>query len=479
MEADSEAKSYVTANAASRVDDGLRAFIDRALPWLFLVYAVPAVIFLSIAMPPLQVTDEHAHFFRADQVSRGGLVPERLGGEIGGGAIEFAALYNAIPFHPEVKQTPALAQRAKEPRWSQANRRANFQNTAQYGPLLYAPQALGIRVGRLAGLRVARTLVIARVVNALAACTAGFLALLVCRRGRALTFFALLLPMSLSEFGSVSQDALIISLSILVVAVASRVVAEKRPAGIGEFALFAFVVAATTMARPAQVALGLLAPAFLGRGDPGWRKKALTGAVAIAVILGWFPLLLTLLPPTPAGWSVAEQFRRVIFYPLALPTAMVRTFADQGQWLLETVVGQLGWLDTSMPRWYYRLSAAVFVCALIAPGNSRPNLRPALTAAVVVVALITTVGGALYLSWTPVGKPTIDGLQGRYFLPVLPLLGWLVPAYPASWLRLLRPLWYVPLVFPAVTIATLPFVIMHRYYESWSAMGESLAILLL
>lgn len=67
--------------------------------------------------------------------------------------------------------------------------------------------------------------------------------------------------MSLFQLGSASQDALIISLSLLVVAIASRILTDQRPAGTGEFALFAFVMMATTLARPSQIALSLLAPA--------------------------------------------------------------------------------------------------------------------------------------------------------------------------------------------------------------------------
>ena len=41
----------------------------------------------------------------------------------------------------------------------------NFQNTVLYGPLLYAPQAIGIGLAQLAGLGMAQTLVAARLVN--------------------------------------------------------------------------------------------------------------------------------------------------------------------------------------------------------------------------------------------------------------------------------------------------------------------------
>ena len=39
---------------------------------------------------------------------------------------------------------------------------------------------------------------------------------------------------------------------------------------------------------------------------------------------------------------------------------------------------------------------------------------------------------ALYLTWSPVGAALIIGEQGRYFLPLLPLLGRAVPILPGQ-----------------------------------------------
>ena len=151
-----------------------------------------------------------------------------------------------MPFQPEVTQTVASAREAGAIRWSGPKDCVNFQGIAQYGPFLYAPQVIGVQFGRLAGISLAQTLVAARVINGFAACVIGFLALSICRRGRALTFATLLLPMTLSQFGSASQDALLISLSILAVAMASRALTGQRPASTAEFAVFDFIVVATT-----------------------------------------------------------------------------------------------------------------------------------------------------------------------------------------------------------------------------------------
>src|SRR5207247_3997803 len=95
------------------------------------------------------------------------------------------------------------------------------------------------------------------------------------------------------------------------------------------------------------------------------------------------------------------------------------------------------------------------------------------------VGLVTAACFALYLSWTPVDQLTIHGLQGRYILPVLPLLAWPIPDYGPLLERALGLTWYPVLLFPIVTFAVLPGVIMERYYGTWPLLAASLNQLLL
>src|SRR6266436_5802756 len=77
------ASYYVTAHAPSP-SPRLANLVETKLPWLFLIYAIPSVIVLSLIMPPFQVADELGHIERADQISRGRMISDILGGTIDG-----------------------------------------------------------------------------------------------------------------------------------------------------------------------------------------------------------------------------------------------------------------------------------------------------------------------------------------------------------------------------------------------------------
>jgi hypothetical protein len=452
--------------------------IEEKLSWLFLIYALPAVLVLSFIMPPFQVADELAHIERADQLSRGALVSRRLGGTIDGNWEVIGAPYKNMWFHPDVKQSAAMLYEATQIRWRGPRDDVNFQGTAQYGPFCYLPQAIGVWLGRAVGIGLARTLIAARVLNGFAACIVGFLALSICRRGRGLMFATLLLPMTLSQFSSASQDGLLISLSLLAVAMASRALAEPRPPTTNEVALFAFVVVATTMARPSQIALILLTPAFIRRRDPSWRAKVLIAAVAIEAVICWMRILTELVPPLALELRPAEQFHSLLAHPLLLPTSMLNYFRANESWFPMTVVGYLGWTDTQMPAWFYVAAAGVLLAAEFAPNNRGRPLWPGAIALLTFAALLTILSAALFISWTPVGESTIAGMQGRYVLPVLPLLAWPVPEYGPRLERALTWTWYPVLLLPLLTLPVTAVAIMERYYGSWSAMVASIGLLL-
>ena len=54
--------------------------------------------------------------------------------------------------------------------------------------------------------------------------------------------------------------------------------------------------------------------------------------------------------------------------------------------------------------------------------TSRLQLLPLLTVGVAIVAAVLLTFLTLYADWTPVGAKIVLGVQGRYFLPLFPIL---------------------------------------------------------
>jgi uncharacterized membrane protein len=94
------------------------------------------------------------------------------------------------------------------------------------------------------------------------------------------------------------------------------------------------------------------------------------------------------------------------------------------RWARQTV-GVLGWLDTPLPEPFYRLAWGLLLAAMLVDPfrQARVAVGTRLLYLAVFVLTFTGVLLALYLAWSEVGAVNVGSVQGRYFVPLIPLLG--------------------------------------------------------
>jgi uncharacterized membrane protein len=80
--------------------------------------------------------------------------------------------------------------------------------------------------------------------------------------------------------------------------------------------------------------------------------------------------------------------------------------------------------------------------------------------AAVIVASLLILSLSQYLIWTELGAGVIEGLQGRYFLPIAPLALLLVASNRLRWSR-----WPVAIV--AVVGNGMALIALARHYYTW------------
>ena len=441
------------------------ALVPSLLAALFCVYAAVAVPAIALLMPPFQAADELNHAERANQVAAGGLLASRLddddrsGGAVDLGLDRLATVVGRIRFHREIKETRAMADQAAGIGWG-GKALMSFRNTAIYPPLLYLPSALGQLTAKAAHLSVLHGMILSRLLNGAVAAAIAAAAIAVSGGLAPLLFTLLCLPMVLALFGSLSQDALIISLSALSAALLARM-AAARPGFAPGFALGCAALTCATMARVAYLPLCLL-PLLLP--VPLRARLAATGG-AVAAVLGWTLLADHAVLTHRASVQMAQQLHALLRDPGLCPVLFRSTV--QIQWVqgcpyCREAVGVLGWLDTPLPNPYYALAGLVLLAAFAASRGPGTLVGLRRLAAVGLVAAVVGIVFALqYLSWSPIGSRTIDGVQGRYFLPLVPFLGLVLPRGGTR-----MPVWLFAGLcgFPALSIVLTLRAIVFRYY---------------
>ena len=452
-------------NALRRLDQA------SVLASLFLVYGMLAVLTWAVVTPPFQNVDEVSHLMRAEAVSRLVLVspheavmPAPPNAKTG--IYASAAPMSYVRADPAHRVTTALLDAAGRVGWGLPVP-GGYANTAVYPPFLYGPASVTIKLSKVTGFSVTRTLYAARLVTGAVAVTLAFGAVALAGPAAPVLFAMLALPMTFALMGSPSQDAIMLPLAAFLAALMVRVMQAEftsRRAFVG-ICVGLTVIAA---ARPPYACLGLLMLILPG---PSLTARTAGAAIVGAVAIGWSLIAanVTGLLPLP-GTDAPAQFRGVVADPIRALLVPARTLWLKGGFLAKAFIGILGWLDVELPHWFYPLAWAQLIVAagLVA---SRLQARPlpwsdrawsGLAAFGSVAGIFTT----QYLACTPPGAPVVDGLQGRYFLPIALLLVTQLPGLPVprpgSSLRLLALVLVVG--FPLLSIVVTTRALVLRYY---------------
>ena len=445
----------------------MRSAWDALVP-AWILYALLATLLLATNMPPFQNADELNHFMRADQISRFQFVGERFedghnsGGQVASGIQASAAPFDALISHPDRQVTREALKTAERIGWRGPAVMGSFANTSIYPPFLYIPSVISIWFGRLTRMPVVQTLYLARLLTGLACAAAIATALLICTRcgamGAGLVIFALAtLPMSLALQSACSQDGLMLAASALAGALYAQSRHRLRARGVGWMSLCLALVA---MARPPYLPLALVPLAA-----PAGRGARWGGAILVAASsLGWVAIAgaFAMIDTTAGhGANVAAQLRGLL--DPAHDAALVAGTWQYGHDYLVSFIGHLGWLDTALPSAYLRAASVLLVLASLAGlRGQRPGSGSALLVVFAVVSSALLVFLTQYITWTPVGLDRVEGVTGRYFLPLALVLAGAFAGLPRGGPE--RVVLALVLLFPVVSISVALHAIIGRYY---------------
>ena len=441
-------------------------------PDRFFLAAGLGVGFLFLfATPPFQVPDEPAHFYRAYAVSEGILWAER--GEAGLGAVLPASLEDLgvdlkgdLPFHPERTMSPDKVLRSFEvPLEPERRRFVDYRTSAQLTAVAYLPQAAGIAVARLFGAPALGLLYGARLANLL---IATFLTALGLRRLPAYSWLLAMLaltPMALFLRASASADALCTAAAFLLAGTAARLAWGEESGSWKDMAVLIASSALLCLTKPVYVPLALLVLLIPRRDRLLLLHGTVTAAAFLLAMATASAVDINIRPDVPVDRD--RQIEAALDEPLRVVRIIAEDYLRMGRRYMAQVVGQLGWLDANLPRpllWGY----AVLLGMLVVLDSSRGvSVSPWQRGLLILIALATLalVSASQYASWTPYGADYVEGIQGRYFIPLAPAAAWIFHSgrFPAEPALLDRSLPWISLLSSGLAIWT----VLHRYYGIW------------
>ena len=309
-----------------------------------------------------------------------------------------------------------------------------FDDEAAGYPVQYAPQMVGMGLAMLLHLNRYWVFLLGDFTNLLFYAAVTYAAIRRIPVGKVPMMIVALLPMSMQQASSYSSDAFINAMAFLLVAEVVRAIV-----GNGKLpwqSMLAIGLVGVLLAPAKGVYAVLLMMLIMipkerfssSRARWGFLIGLLTVSVAAVAwtYRAWFAERLGVAATNPeAEETTGYTFAWLLTHPLQVAAILLRTLVEAGpDFYLDTMVGYaLAGLTMYINHgWVNMFVILMAVTAIVGqPGEEPMPKKVRVFGLCVALLCLLAVMGSMLVGWTTFGAETVEGVQGRYLLPIAPL----------------------------------------------------------
>ena len=311
-----------------------------------------------------------------------------------------------------------------------------------YAPIfVYLPAVLGMTLARLLGFGSIAMLMLARW------CNLAFFAVCVwwCMKklpfGKMALAVIALFPMTIQQCNSFSYDAVITSILFLFSTYIICMTYEDKPIKISDAAIVSVLSGLLVYGKSGVYLPVCLAALLIPTKKFGclWKKLAAAGSLMGIAMLSYInrnsgtvtQVMATTAETSAvgatAGNAVSMGYTVGFFLqnPWKLIQMLCNTVADKSEFYLESIVGQkMGWVEIEISRVIFVGFLVLFMISMLKVRGEKQYVTSGQKWWISIVCLLSAgmILMGMLLTWTPYGHVSIEGVQGRYFTPLLLLL---------------------------------------------------------
>lgn len=282
-----------------------------------------------------------------------------------------------------------------------------------------------------------------------------------------------LMPMTLYEAGSFSADGFSIAISFLLIAFFFKLSFDDKITVIDRKDIFIIFILGIMLGLSKQVYILLLLLFFIIPAYKFESKKKMyinffrISLSCILIMMGWLVLVKGVYVPISSQVSAQGQIFFILSNPIAFLAAFLNTISLHLQYYFVSFVGTFGWvdtgLDTPLPNiLIYAYLIVLILVSLLDKDDLNINLNQKFISLITLLITFVSIFTSEYLLWTVVGHSTIDGIYGRYFIPIAPLFFLLLYNKKIEY-DLKAKNWAI-IIFISIVLSISLFMILKRFY---------------
>lgn len=304
----------------------------------------------------------------------------------------------------------------------------HHNSTADTYPFIpYIAGAIGIFIGRFIGVSFIWSFYLGRIVSLLGYGLITAWCIKNIKFGKKLLFMIALLPALFFNATAFSADTYTMVFSFLAVTLWSNMMVQEKEISLKQTLFFTVTIALITVCKITYVPLCLL---FFTLSNNKFRSdiKAWVSRILVLCISGMVAILTFLYSNTKdinqwnmQGVDVTGQIKFIIMHPMKYLWIVWEDLSNNIITYLSGTINSLAYNVPLKPIWMILILIAVCIVALIEK-EQNASLMGKKERGIISISLICSwglVATALYITFTPVGSETIQGIQGRYMGPLL------------------------------------------------------------
>lgn len=391
---------------------------------LYLVLVIPLAIMYCIANPLGKIPDEDQHARRAYMISKGIFLADKdeSGKPVG--------MINS-KIHELVTRTTT----SYEEFWSRLTAPETDEeymmnySMATYSPICHIPQAFGMFIARLFGCGISVQCYFARVFNMILAITCIYFSIKLIPFKKHIVFFLGLLPITISEFASMSSDAITLGVCILFISYILYLKYNKNKKIISKKDIFILSVLSIVVSLCKIVYVPICLLLFTLPKEKFNKKNHVIiikfgiffGALIINIL--WLSYATTFLVEVNPGVNSKEQVIYILTHPISYLLILFRTIHIYNQTFILSLCGEgLGHFNSQASVLFVFPCLIIFAMLFFVNEDKNKkefNFKEKIVYLIIFTIVVLLIYTSLYVAWTSLKSPVILGVQSRYFLPVI------------------------------------------------------------
>ncbi len=397
---------------------------------LFITYIIPVGISYMIFMLPTYAPDEIAHIWRAYGLSQGDIMVRQN--------------EEGVAIGEEIPQILLDASHGNLNKYSKLNKilkqEIDYENirdivtpAQNYMFIFYVPSAIAFFIVRTLHISAIYGIYLGKIFNFIIFILGGYYTIKKIPFGKYIIFTCLFLPMVLQQAISISFDSLMNTTIFVYIAFTLSLVFREEKLNKKEKIVYFVLTALIALSK--MTYLPIIGLGFILLFDKKMTKKEKiimfgVGTLICCSLLVAHSMLTRNLEAEPSVYVVENhvdskaQIEFILKNPISYVKMLIDTIKTNIEFYVNSCVGSpLGWLNIPISQIFIDMFLLLLTFSAFVEDNSVAfTSKQRIWNLCIVLATIILIITGLYIIWTGVGGNIALGVQGRYFIPVLPLL---------------------------------------------------------